>query len=311
MKIVVFHLPFPMGNYKLNQVLAKKLTDDGHEVYLLQQLNGMPYSEDYYQQIKELDPDVLYYEMLDKGTFEVVEKLECKKILNIMGTGILKEKFRDTIKDYKGKWYTDIITNSLDVYNLLKDEVDAIEFFKYYFCAITEDELVYDEKYAHDCVFLGQGHHRLQMQEFKKELQVYFAQQHPFDFKVYGSGWPQVNWYRGLLPPNDIGSLYTSAKASISVIEPEQYRNGMINNRYVELGYCKTPIISFKYPNIDWFGAEKFINFIDSTEEFFNIVNKSVKKDNNIIKKTEGMKEFIDEQHKIYFEKLDNLLGIS
>lgn len=311
MKIVVFHLPFPMGNYKLNQVLAKKLTDDGHEVYLLQQLNGMPYSEDYYQQIKELDPDVLYYEMLDKGTFEVVEKLECKKILNIMGTGILKEKFRDTIKDYKGKWYTDIITNSLDVYNLLKDEVDAIEFFKYYFCAITEDELVYDEKYAHDCVFLGQGHHRLQMQEFKKELQVYFAQQHPFDFKVYGSGWPQVNWYRGLLPPNDIGSLYTSAKASISVIEPEQYRNGMINNRYVELGYCKTPIISFKYPNIDWFGAEKFINFIDSTEEFFNIVNKSIKKDNNIIKKTEGMKEFIDQQHKIYFEKLDNLLGIS
>ena len=47
------------------------------------------------------------------------------------------------------------------------------EFFKYYFCAITEDELVYDEKYAHDCVFLGQGHHRLQMQEFKKELQSY------------------------------------------------------------------------------------------------------------------------------------------
>ena len=309
MKIVVFHLPFPMGNYKLNEVLAKKLTDDGHEVYLLQQLNGHPYSEEYYQQIKSLEPDVLYYEMLDKATFEVVEKLECKKILNIMGTGILKEKFRDTIKDYKGKWYTDIITNSLDVHSLLENEVNSIEFFKYYFCAITEDELIYDEKYAHDCVFLGQGHHRLQMTEFKKELETYFAQQHPFDFKVYGSGWPQVDWYKGLLPPNDIGSLYTSAHSSISVIEPEQYRNGMINNRYVELGYCKTPIISFKYPNIDWFGAEDFINFIESSSEFFTLVDQSIKKDKNILKKTEGMKKFIDNQHKIYFEKLDNLLG--
>ena len=43
MKIVVFHLPYPMGNYKLNEALANKLTKDGHEVYLLQQLNGNPY----------------------------------------------------------------------------------------------------------------------------------------------------------------------------------------------------------------------------------------------------------------------------
>jgi hypothetical protein len=74
MKIVVFHLPYPMGNYKLNEALANKLTKDGHEVYLLQQLNGNPYNEGYYQQIKELNPDILYYEMLDKGTFEIVEK---------------------------------------------------------------------------------------------------------------------------------------------------------------------------------------------------------------------------------------------
>ena len=86
MKIVVFHLPWPMGNYKLNEVLANKLQADGHEVYLLQQLNGHPYDEDYYQQIKSIDPDILYYEMLDKGTFDVVEKFNCKKILNIMGT---------------------------------------------------------------------------------------------------------------------------------------------------------------------------------------------------------------------------------
>ena len=102
MKVVVFHLPFPMGNYKLNEVLANTLQADGHEVYLLQQLNGHPYDEDYYQQIKALDPDVLYFEMLDQGTFDVVEKFDCKKILNIMGTGILKDNFKNDIKKYKG-----------------------------------------------------------------------------------------------------------------------------------------------------------------------------------------------------------------
>ena len=140
MKIVVFHLPYPMGNYKLNETLANKLTKDGHEVYLLQQLNGHPYNEEYYQQIKLLDPDILYYEMLDKGTFEVVEKFKCKKILNIMGTGILKENFKSEIKQYKDKWYTHIITNSKEVYNYLKNDVEIIEFFEYYFCALTDDD---------------------------------------------------------------------------------------------------------------------------------------------------------------------------
>ena len=309
MKIVVFHLPWPMGNYKLNEVLANKLQADGHEVYLLQQLNGHPYDEDYYQQIKSIDPDILYYEMLDKGTFDVVEKFNCKKILNVMGTGILKENFQSQIKDYKNKWYTDIITNSKSVYNLLKNEVDKIEFFEYYFCALNDEELVYDSKYAHDCTFLGQGHHRLQMPEFKKELSTYFAPYHSFDFSVYGSGWPQnQNRFKGVLPPNDIGKLYSSAKSSISVIEPEQYNNGMINNRYVELGFCKTPIITFQYPNIDWYGAESFLNVINSYDDFKNIVNKCINKDNNIIKKTEGMHTFIENQHKMYFEKLNNLI---
>jgi hypothetical protein len=309
MKIVVFHLPYPMGNYKLNEYLADTLQSAGHDVYLLQQLNGHPYNEDYYQQIKEIEPDVLYYEMLDKGTFEVVEKFNCKKILNIMGTGILKENFVSEIKNYKDKWYTHIITNSQQVYDLLKDDVAGIEHFKYYFCAIKDSELVKNPSYAHDCVFLGQGHHRLSMPEFVKELDVYFKPNHDFDFKVYGSGWPSIPWYRGLLPPNDIGSLYSSVKSAVSVIEPEQYRNGMINNRYVELGFCKTPIITFQYDNIDWYGAEPFLNIIDSYSEFNAVVTKAKHMDDNILKKAEGMKMFIDNQHEIFFEKLKRLLG--
>jgi len=309
MKIVVFHLPWPMGNYKLNEVLAAKLRADGHEVYLLQQLNGHPYDEDYYQQIKSIDPDVLYYEMLDQGTFDVVEKFNCKKILNIMGTGILKENFQSQIKNYKDKWYTHIITNSKDVYKLLKDDVEGIEFFEYYFCALSDSELIYDSRYDHDCTFLGQGHHRLQMTEFQKEIETYFRPHHKFDFSVYGSGWPQSPRFKGILPAGDIGSLYTSVKSSISVIEPEQYRNGMINNRYVELGFCKTPIITFQYPNIDWYGAKEYLNIIDTPDEFIDIVNKCINKDDTIIKKTEGMRKFIENQHKVYFEKLERLLG--
>ena len=308
MRIVVFHLPYPMGNYKLNETLANKLTKDGHEVYLLQQLNGHPYNEEYYQQIKLLDPDILYYEMLDKGTFEVVEKFKCKKILNIMGTGILKENFKSEIKQYKDKWYTHIITNSKEVYNYLKNDVEIIEFFEYYFCALTDDELIYNSMYDYDCVFLGQGHHRLQMPEFKKELQIYFTPSHQFSFKVYGSGWPQISWYGGLLPSNDIGSLYSTSKSAISVIEPEQYKQGMINNRYVELGFCKTPIITFQYPNIDWYGAKKYLNIIDNYDDFQNIVSKCINKDNDMLKKTEGMRVFIENQHKVYFEKLNNLI---
>ena len=65
MKILVFHQPYPMGNYKLNQVIAEYFEKEGHEVYLLEQLNGRPANEDYIQQILNLDLDLCYYEMLD------------------------------------------------------------------------------------------------------------------------------------------------------------------------------------------------------------------------------------------------------
>ena len=39
MVVIVFHQPFPMGNYKLNEIIANHLSKD-HEVYSLQQLNG-------------------------------------------------------------------------------------------------------------------------------------------------------------------------------------------------------------------------------------------------------------------------------
>ena len=57
MKILVFHQPYPMGNYKLNQVIAEYFQSNDHEVYILEQLNGRIATEDYIQQILDLDLD--------------------------------------------------------------------------------------------------------------------------------------------------------------------------------------------------------------------------------------------------------------
>ena len=85
MKIVIFHQPFPMGNYNLNHYIGNILQSNGHEVYLIEQLNGAEYTDEYVQQFIDLNPDVLYFEMLDEKTFEVVEKINCKKVLVMVG----------------------------------------------------------------------------------------------------------------------------------------------------------------------------------------------------------------------------------
>ncbi len=79
MNIIVFHQPFPMGNYKVNETVAKHFKSKGHKVYYVEQLNGAPCSQEYIEAIKELNPDLVYYEMLDRETFNVVENLNCEK----------------------------------------------------------------------------------------------------------------------------------------------------------------------------------------------------------------------------------------
>ena len=81
MKVLVFHQPFPMGNYKLNVAVANKFESQGHEVYALEQLNGRPASQEYIQQIIDMAFDLVYYEMLDHETFKIIEQLKCQRIL--------------------------------------------------------------------------------------------------------------------------------------------------------------------------------------------------------------------------------------
>ena len=115
MKVLVFHQPWPMGNYKLNVAVADKLESQGHEVYALEQLNGRPASQEYVQQIIDMDFDLVYYEMLDHETFKIIEQLKCQRILLHASGGVLIEY--DKILDYKGKWYDKIFTNSEIMYD--------------------------------------------------------------------------------------------------------------------------------------------------------------------------------------------------
>ena len=121
MKILVFHQPYPMGNYKLNQVIAEYFGVKGHEVYVLEQLNGRPVTEDYIQQIINLDLDLCYYEMLDIETFKIVERLKCQKILLQASGGVLGDY--NKIIDYKGKWYDKILTNSVIMESKFKQNI--------------------------------------------------------------------------------------------------------------------------------------------------------------------------------------------
>jgi len=85
MRILIIHQPYPMGNYKLSETLGKKLHEKGHEVILLHQLNmskiDAKHAEEYKNSIDEMDPDVIYYEMLDAATFDIIKILILEKLL--------------------------------------------------------------------------------------------------------------------------------------------------------------------------------------------------------------------------------------
>jgi hypothetical protein len=82
-----------MGNYKINETIAKHFKSKGNVVYYVEQLNGTPVTIEYIEAIKELKPDLVYYEMLDLETFKVIEQLNCEKVLSYTSKGILKDEY--------------------------------------------------------------------------------------------------------------------------------------------------------------------------------------------------------------------------
>ena len=168
--------------------------------------------------------------------------------------------------------------------------------------------MVFDSKYEHDCVFLGMGFTRVTNEEYSLERETFFGGLDDIDFNVYGNGWPQLPFYRGLLPADDIGRLYSSSKSGIALIEKEQRTKGMINNRYSEMGSCGIPIVCYNYDTIDWFGAEDYINFISSKSETIDTINDILKNSEKYKEKSSNLQKFTKNQHMMYFEKLNKLI---
>lgn len=299
-----------MGNYKLNEYISSYFSKKGHETYLLQQLNGMEPDQEYVEQIKELDPDVIYFEMVDFETFRIIEQMNCEKILLQASNGVLSTY--EDIFDYYGKWYTKIITNSNIMYRNFQERKIPCEFFKYYFSPLVDSDLVKDDRYNHDCAFLGMGFHRMTSESYKSDRDIFFSgfADPSIDFKIYGNGWPEFKHYGGLLPPDDIGKLYSSAKCGFALIGETQRNYGQINNRYTEMGYCALPIITQNYDSIDWYGIEPYLNFVSTKDEAYKLI---VDIKNNAMpykEKSIEVQNFMHRMHKEFFEKLDKLIEV-
>ena len=305
MKIVVFHQPFPMGNYKICTTIGQKLSEMGHEVYSLQQLNGVKPDNDYVQQILDLKPDLIYNEMLDVETFKILEKLDCRKILTYCSKGILPKW--DSIIDYHESWFTDIMTNSKPMSKIFEENNIPVTRFEFLPNVIAEEEIEFKNYYNHDCVFLGMGFTRLNSLDYEIERNLFFNDLGDTDFKIYGNGWPNGGKYAGILPANDIGRLYGSAKTGVAIIGKGQREHGMINNRYCEMGFCQLPIITYNY-NLDWFGLDKYLFFTESAVDTQKLVKQIIKDKSDYKDRLNEMKNFISDKTDIFFEKLGELL---
>jgi len=298
MKILILHQPFPMGNYKLNPYIGKHLKSQGHEVYLVQQLNGAPLHEEFVNQIQNQNFDLIYYEMLDQNSFELVSRIKgANKVLLYASKGIFKD-FEDII-NYKDKYYNNIITNSKFMANKFSENNINNRYFSYYPAPITENEIVNNPNYKHDCVYLGGGYQRLSKEEYKIEQEIIYSNP---EVQIYGAGWPQQSNYRGVLPPEDIASLYSNSKSSIGTIEPSQRTMGMINNRYSEMFKTGNKIISIKYPEIDFDGGEEFITFVSNKNE----LSKAIFDIDPKVKQKQ--KEFILDKESEFFNTLNSII---
>ena len=74
------------------------------------------------------------------------------------------------------------------------------------------------------------------------------------------------------------------------------------------MGSCGIPIVCYNYDTIDWFGAEDYINFISSKQETIDTVNDILLNKEKYTEKSIKLQEFTQNQHKMFFEKLNKLI---
>ena len=297
MKILIIHQPFPMGNFKLMPYMGYHLKEAGHEVQLMEQLNGSPFREEYVDAVASQNFDVIYYEMLDRSTFELISRLNnSKRILCYASKGIF-ETF-EQILDFKGEFYDSIITNSKVMFDIFQNNNIESKFFEYYPAPLFESEIKTLDSYKHKYVYLGGGFQRLTEPKYQLERDLIYNNK---EVVKYGNGWSNVPNYKGILPPDSIGNLYASADFSIGTIEPSQRSMGMVNNRYSEMFKAGNTILSVDYPGVDFYGGEEFLSFVSSIEDFSNIQPISIDVKNR-------QRDFILAKEEDFFNSLKSLL---
>ena len=110
--------------------------------------------------------------------------------------------------------------------------------------AATRDVTTGNRRFKHNVVYVGHN------SPGKKHLTRMLTEAAPFGLAIYGHpGWrnapPQLSsLYQGVLPPEDLPRLYSSAKVVIGTTELKQQRLGMINNRLYEALACGATFIS-------------------------------------------------------------------
>lgn len=304
MNILILHQPFPMGNYKLHLNLANRLQAEGHSVHTLQQFNAAEIPDHYISEYVELlnakNYDAIYYEMLDLATFELVKNLNCKNRILCIATGGVWGF--DNYEDKYGIYYDKIYTNDRIVYNNCKGKI-PVDLFHYYFNCISESELVFKPEYFHSLVFVGMGFNRLHDEQYANEREIFFNNPN-LDLTIYGNGWEEHEQWRKVLPENDLGSVYYSSDAAVAIIAGGQRSRGMINNRYSEIMYCECPILTIKYPTVDWYGAEEFLTFVDSPESAIQKLN------DHDAQNTDKAKQFIINKDLEFMQKLQELIKL-
>lgn len=297
MKILVLHQPFPMGNYKLMPYIGFKLQEEGHEVTVAEQLNGSRWTEETLKVIQDQKFDATYFEMLDSQTFQLLEKSNIpKKILCYTSKGIF-DSFEDIIQ-FKDRYFTSILTNSKVMQGLFLNNSIQSEFFEYYPAPLFDREITFQSKYNFKYTYLGGGFQRLVKPEYKLESDIIYNNPEVVKF---GNGWTNVPNYRGILPQGDIGTLYHSSEISIGTIEPSQRKKGMINNRFSEMMKSGTTIAAINYGNVDYYGGEEFIQFINSSKDL-----KEVKPLPSSQKSLQ--QKFIEDKESRFFKSLNLLL---
>ena len=93
------------------------------------------------------------------------------------------------------------------------------------------------------------------------------------------------------------------------MIGEDQRNHGQINNRYTEMAYCELPIITQNYETIDWYGTDKWLNFISSRNEAYETVVDIINNKSKYEEKSKEFKEYIIKRSEVFFEKLNLLVG--